>query len=231
MSRQHIALITARGGSKGLPRKNILPAHGTPLIGWTIKAALDCANIDRVFVSTEDDEIAKISRQFGAEIIVRPDELASDTSSSIDVISHAIGWLEDHHIETPWMTLLQPTSPLRTATHIEQALNLLQHKNAHLVISVFEPSHTPVKAYLEQENGSIEGLYSNEAPYTRRQDLPRAFQPNGAIYAFSVAEFKRNNHFPRTQVFPYIMSEADSADVDTLEDLMVVEQRLKEMNP
>ncbi|ANQ15881.1 cytidylyltransferase domain-containing protein [Vibrio natriegens] len=230
MKTKHIALITARGGSKGLPRKNILPVNGTPLIGWTIKAAIDCPYIDRVFVSTDDDEIAEVSRQFGAEIIARPDELASDTASSIDVIAHAIEWLEQRSIEHQWMTLLQPTSPLRTTQHLEEAIVLFQEKNAHFVISVFEPSHTPIKAYIERDNGCIEGLYSDDAPYTRRQDLPRAFQPNGAIYAFSVEEFKRNNHFPRTQVFPYIMSERDSADVDTLEDLMVVEHRLKEMN-
>ncbi|WP_394242633.1 acylneuraminate cytidylyltransferase family protein [Vibrio astriarenae] len=229
MSKQHIALITARGGSKGLPRKNILPVNGTPLIGWTIKAALECPLIDRVFVSTDDDEIAAISSEFGAEIIIRPDELASDTASSIDVVSHAIEWLESHEIPCPQMTLLQPTSPLRTAQHLTEALDFFEEQQAHFVISVFEPAHTPIKSYIEREDGSIEGLFSSEAPYKRRQDLPRAFQPNGAIYAFSVAEFKQNNHFPRTNVFPYIMPESDSADVDTMEDLMVVEQRLKEL--
>ncbi|MDW3048652.1 acylneuraminate cytidylyltransferase family protein [Vibrio sp. Vb1554] len=229
MCNKHIALITARGGSKGLPRKNILPVNGSPLIGWTIQAALNSSLIKRVFVSTDDDEIAAVSLEFGAEIIPRPDELASDTASSIDVVEHAIEWLEGNNIPCNCMTLLQPTSPLRTTNHIEEALNLFQIKNAHCVISVFEPSHTPIKSYIEREDGAIEGLYSDEAPYMRRQDLPRAFQPNGAIYVFSVEEFKRNNHFPRTNVLPYVMSISDSIDVDTIEDLKVVEQRLKEL--
>ncbi|UPR28453.1 acylneuraminate cytidylyltransferase family protein [Vibrio crassostreae] len=230
MKAKYIALITARGGSKGLPRKNVLPVNGTPLIGWTIQAALQCTDIGRVFVSTDDSEIAAVSVEYGAEIIQRPHELASDTASSIDVVAHAINWLEDHQIPCSKMTLLQPTSPLRTSRHLQEAIDLFKIKNAKFVISVFEPSHTPIKSYIEREDGSIAGLYNDEAPYTRRQDLPRAFQPNGAIYAFSVEEFKRCKHFPRKGVFPYVMSEVDSADVDTLNDLRVVEQRLKELN-
>lgn len=228
MSDKFVALITARGGSKGLPRKNILPLCGKPLIGWTIQAAQKCPYISRVFVSTDDGEIALISRDFGAEVIDRPDELASDTASSIDVISHAISWLEEREVQKfKGMVLLQPTSPLRSSSHIKEAIELYENSAASFVISVFEPTHTPIKAYLENEDGTILGLYSNDAPYQRRQDLPKAYQPNGAIYAFSIDEFKLNNHFPRNKVFPYVMSDAESADIDTLEDLKKVEVQLK----
>lgn len=233
MTNKYVALITARGGSKGLPRKNILPLCGTPLIGWTIQAALECPYIDRVLVSTEDTEIASISKSLGAEIIERPNELATDTATSIDVLSHSIKWLEDRgESQYKGMVLLQPTSPLREAHHITEAIELYENVNANFVISVFEPSHTPIKSYIERKDGSISGLYSNDAPYQRRQDLPRAFQPNGAIYTFSISEFKLNNHFPRTKVFPYVMSEDDSADIDTLEDLVKVKEilKLKEAN-
>ncbi|CAH7484934.1 N-Acetylneuraminate cytidylyltransferase [Vibrio chagasii] len=227
---KYIGLITARGGSKGLPRKNVLPINGVPLIGWTIKAALDCANIERVFVSTDDSEIADISTKYGAEIIHRPSKLATDIASSIDVVAHAIGWLEENNIDCQSMMLLQPTSPLRTSQHIQEAVEVFNKTEAHFLISVFEPSHSPIKSYIERADGSLGGLYNDDAPYQRRQDLPKAYQPNGAIYAFSVDEFKRYNHFPRTRVFPYVMSELDSADVDTLDDLKFVEQRLKELN-
>ncbi len=230
MSDKFIALITARGGSKGLPRKNVLPLGGLPLIGWSIKAAKECKLISEVFVSTDDDEIATVSESFGAKIIERPKELATDTASSVDVILHSAEWLVRNGYNCDNMVLLQPTSPLRTGIHIQEALNVFFEKKADLVISVFEPHHTPVKAYIASENGSIKGLYSANAPYCRRQDLPPAYQPNGAIYAFSAKKFKVESHFPRENVFPYIMQEVDSADIDTIDDVITVEKRMKEIN-
>lgn len=230
MDRQCIALITARGGSKGLPRKNILCVNGKPLIEWTIRAAQTCSLIDRVFVSTEDEEISAISSELGAEIIVRPKELATDTASSVDVILHAIDWFAQQGIVSEDLVLLQPTSPLRTSRHLDEALTLYREKSAQAVISVFEPAHTPIKSYIECQDGSIQGLFSEEAPYMRRQDLPRAFLPNGAIYAFSIEEFNRGKHFPRDEVFPYLMSEKDSLDIDESADLIAVEKRMKELN-
>ncbi|MPS31267.1 MULTISPECIES: cytidylyltransferase domain-containing protein [unclassified Salinivibrio] len=229
MPKKAIALIPARGGSKGLARKNVLPVNGKPLIAWTIEAALHSEHLDEVYVSTEDEEIARVSEAFGAQVIPRPAELASDQASSIDVITHALSWLEQHAVDCDVMALLQPTSPLRKAQCIDNALALYRDKDADFVISVFEPQHTPVKAYIAQHDGSISGLFSDDAPYQRRQDLPRAFQPNGAIYIFSAAEFKRHNYFPRSKVFPYVMSEYLSADIDTKQDLDVVEQRMKEL--
>ncbi|AXY02661.1 acylneuraminate cytidylyltransferase family protein [Vibrio alfacsensis] len=225
-----VALILARGGSKGLPRKNILPLNGKPVISWTIEAALQCPQVGRVFVSTDDSEIATTSISLGAEIIDRPPALALDTSSSIDALSHAIDWLELNNIQSEYLVLLQPTSPLRNAVHLQESLHLYTVKNADLVISVFEPSHTPIKSYIEREDGSLAGLYSDDAPYTRRQDLPRAFQPNGAIYAFSKNAFKLNNRFPQSNVYPYLMSECDSLDIDTLDDLLAVEKVMMELS-
>jgi CMP-N-acetylneuraminic acid synthetase len=226
----NIGLITARGGSKGLRRKNILPVGGTPLIGWSIKAALNSQLVDRVFVSTEDREIADESLKLGAEIIPRPIELAADTSRSEDVIAHAIKFLEEQNMCFDTIVLLQPTSPLRTSNHIDEAIELYRRKSADSVISVFEPDHTPIKAYVEQNDGSIVGLFSPSAPYSRRQELPRAYQPNGAIYAFSVTKFKEYNQIPRTNVYPYVMSEHLSVDIDTLDDLLNVELILKRKN-
>jgi CMP-N,N'-diacetyllegionaminic acid synthase len=226
----NIALITARGGSKGLPRKNILPLGGKPLIAWTIEAALKSDAIDRVFVSTEDAEIADISHRFGAEVIPRPTSLARDTSSSEVVIEHAINYLftQEPSFRFDTVTLLQPTSPLRTSLHIDSAFELYEKNNANLVLGVFEPTHTPLKAYLELDDGSIAGLFSPSAPYTRRQDLPRAFQPNGSLYLFGVKNFLKGNQIPREKVFPFVMSEQESADIDTKDDLLTVERILRE---
>lgn len=230
MRKKITALITARGGSKGLPRKNILPVNGLPLIGWTINAAKQCMFIDEIYVSTDDGEIAEVSEQFGVKVLQRPDFLATDTASSASVVSHAIRSLKEQGISCEEMVLLQPTSPLRTSEHLNEALTQYIESKASLVISVFEPVHTPVKSYIQLDDGSISGLYSVEAPYRRRQDLPKAYQPNGAIYAFSVAEFELQNHFPRSKVFPYVMSETNSTDIDTIEDLKFVEEKLKELN-
>jgi CMP-N,N'-diacetyllegionaminic acid synthase len=222
-----IALITARGGSKGLPRKNILPLNGMPLISWTIQAALRANSIDKVFVSTEDAEIAAISKLFGAEIINRPRALATDSASSDVVIEHAIKYFEAQDYKPEVIVLLQPTSPLRTFQHIDDAFKLYKQKKANMVLSVSEPSHTPIKAYAEQSDGSIKGIYSDDAPYKRRQDLPRSFQPNGAIYLFNVKSFNQSNRIPRDKVYPFVMLKKESADIDTLEDLQSVENYLK----
>ncbi|MFL0802355.1 MAG: N-acetylneuraminate synthase family protein [Agarilytica sp.] len=219
----NIALITARGGSKGLPRKNILLLGGIPLIGWTIRAAMHSGSIDKVFVSTEDNEITEISMGFGAEIIRRPMCLAEDTTSSDAVIAHAINYFMKQNIKVENICLLQPTSPLRNSDHIDQAFDLFDSVEAKCVLSVFEPRFDSAKSYKVNVDGSITGLLFEDAPYTRRQDLPSTCQPNGAIYIFGVTEFILYERMPRKQVYPFYMSENDSADIDTIDDLRNVE--------
>lgn len=223
----NIGLITARGGSKGLPRKNILPLDGKPLIYWTIKAAQDSTYIDAVFVSTEDSEIAKISIECGALVIDRPLELAQDTSSSEPVIAHAITSLLNAGRNIDNVCLLQPTSPLRNHLHIDSAFKLFNEKQASCVLSVFEPRHSAAKAYQQQADGSITGLLFPDAPYCRRQDLPRTYQPNGGIYLFAADSFMLNKQIPRRNVFPLIMSEQESIDIDTLDDLRAAEMIMR----
>jgi len=224
----NIALITARGGSKGLPRKNILSLCGKPLICWTIEAALNANKIDKVFVSTEDDEIKEVSLSAGALCIDRPLELASDKSSSESVIIHALDYFSANGIEVETVTLLQPTSPLRNATHIDDAMKVYESTSADMVLSVVEPAHTPLKSFMMTSDGQLTGVYSKQAPFKRRQDLPRAFNPNGAIYIFDKNEFLKQNGFPNNKIFPYIMNEQESADIDILSDLLQVEKLIKE---
>jgi len=226
----NIALITARGGSKGLPRKNILPIVGVPLIGWTIKAAIEAESIDAVYVTTEDDEISKISIELGAQVIKRPLELSQDDTGSEPVICHAINFLKKHNVLPTTITLLQPTSPMRTSKHIDEAYSQYKKKSANCVLSVFEPEHTPAKAYKLNDDGTIEGLLFEGAPYTRRQDLPTTFQPNGAIYIFSSAAFMSKKLIPRTKVYPYVMNKESSIDIDTMDDLIKAELYLKRIS-
>jgi CMP-N-acetylneuraminic acid synthetase len=218
----NIALITARGGSKGLPGKNIYPLAGKPLIAWTINAAQHSGVFDKVVVSTDCENISDVAKEYGSEVILRPSELATDTASSHVVIEHAIQYLGLANEDK--VVLLQPTSPMRTAKDIVDALQVMDHNaDCHCVISVYEPANTPAKAYKMTESGEISGLVSAEAPYTRRQDLPRCFQPNGAIYAFRVEHFKQENCIPKSGVFPFIMEESRSLDVDTLDDLLKIQ--------
>lgn len=213
-----IGLITARGGSKGLPRKNVLPLLGEPLIAWTIRAALESRSIDAVFVSTEDPEIARTSEQYGARVIARPAELAGDEVGSEPVIAHALEDLAGR-MDVEEVFLLQPTSPLRNAGHIDAAWAVFSARRADCLISVFEPRHSPAKAYRVNEDGTLSGLLDDDAPYTPRQALPQAVQPNGAIYLFRAADFMRQRRIPRTAVVPYVMTPAESVDIDTAEDL------------
>jgi CMP-N-acetylneuraminic acid synthetase len=227
MQKKFIALIPARGGSKRLPKKNLLLAEGVPLIGWAIRAALGCSLISHVFVSSEDDEIIKVSKEFGSEIINRPPELSTDTASSASVVLHAIKWLKKNNIDCEFMVLLQPTSPLRTSYQINEALKSFFDNSANHVVSVYEADNSLIKSFVNCDDGSLKGLYCDNAPYLRQQDLPKLYKPNGAIYAFSASEFLKRKNFPSKRVFPYIMTKYESDDIDTMEDFKNVEQKIK----
>lgn len=220
-----IGLITARAGSKGFPGKNYSLLKGKPLIVWSIEAAINSQCFDRVYVSTDCEKVKAICQSFNLTVIDRPAILASDTASSHSVIKHAIEYL-DLPDQTQIM-LLQPTSPLRTSIHIRESLQQFwDTDNCNCIVSVYEPSHPPTKAYILSETGKLEGLLSPEAPYLRRQDLPPSFQPNGAIYIFTVKAFKLDNKIPQQNVFPYIMPEALSIDIDNPRDINLAEHQL-----
>jgi CMP-N-acetylneuraminic acid synthetase len=226
----NVALITARGGSKGLPRKNILPINGAPLISWTIDASLKANSINRVFVSTDDAEIAQISLKFGAEVIDRPEAISGDFSTSEDAVLHAINSLKGIGVNVRKICLLQPTSPLRKSSHIDKAFDVLSNKKCKGVVSVFESRYNAAKAYKISKDGTISGLLFSDAPYTPRQQLPNAYFPNGAIYLFTAESFLENNTLPRNNVYPLLMQEDESVDIDSLQDLKQAELLMKEKN-
>jgi len=208
-----LGVIPARGGSKGLPKKNILPLCGKPLIGYTIEAAKYAAHVDRVVVSTEDAEIAKISRSFGADVIIRPPALATDTASTMDVVFHALDFIR--RTDAPdLLILLQATSPLRTSQDIDAAVDLFHQSECDTVVSVCEPRHPPYWCFTLSGSYLIP-LFGKEERTTRRQDLLRVLCPNGAIYIARPEVLRSIGNFFGGRTVPYQMPAERSIDIDT----------------
>jgi CMP-N,N'-diacetyllegionaminic acid synthase len=219
-----LALIPARGGSKSIPKKNIVPLLGKPLLAYSIEAALQSGVIDHVYVSSDDAEILSAAQQFGATPLQRTPSLALDESPTDPVIADFIAKVAAEPEDI--IVLLQPTSPLRTAEHVRAAVESFQAAPAgQAVISVCNIDNKVLKAYLQQGD-YLEALAGADFPYKRRQDLPALYMPNGALYIFSVRSFTQQQGIPRQQLKPYRMTVDDSADIDTLDDLRKAEQIL-----
>ena len=219
-----LAVIPARGGSKGLPGKNIMDVAGKPLIAWSIDASLDAKEISKTLVSSDDDKILEIARQYGAETLKRPDVLASDEAGSEGLILHALDVEKTLGNHYDYVMLLQPTSPLRNAADIDTAVTQLKNSQAKALISVYTPEHTPYKAFKMNSAGRLEGLVDNKTPFMRRQDLPKTFMPNGAIYLIETAEFEKTGSlFCEEGTLAYEMSLEKSLDIDTMEDVKRLE--------
>lgn len=211
-----LAIIPARGGSKRLPRKNALNLAGKPLIAWTIEAGLKSRYIDKVVVSSDDDEILKISQNYGSEIIRRPVELASDTATTFDAIRHAI---ENTEREYDYTVLLQPTSPLRDEKHIDEAIELLMLKNADAVISVCEMDHSPLWSNTLPKDGDMSNFLRDEIKNKRSQDLESYYRINGAIYICKTERLlEEKTIFVKDNISAYSMDRKTSIDIDDLND-------------
>ena len=211
-----LGIITARGGSKGVPGKNIKPLAGKPLICWTIEAALASNAIDSLVVSTDDAQIASIARECGAEVpFMRPAELATDASGSLDAILHALDWMKTHRgISPEWTLLLQPTSPLRTAEDITAAVALQRDKGADAVVSICESPH-PVEWFRRLgPNGELLPLGMWDSP-SRRQEAVKTYSLNGAIYLVRTEVLVRAKSFYPEGTIGYVMPPERSLDIDT----------------
>lgn len=219
MTKKIVAIIPARGGSKGLPKKNILDLGGKPLITWTIEASLSSKYITKTVVSSESDEILNISKIHGADSIKRPDELASDTATSESAVMHAIEELKNSSEEFDYLILLQPTSPLRNAEDIDNAFDLLFSSDATALISVCEIDNKILKAFKQNKDGYIEGISNNSYPFARRQDLPKTYMSNGAIYIIKIDEFLNSKTLFSEKTISFQMDEIKSLDIDTVADL------------
>lgn len=225
MTKKVLAIIPARGGSKGLPGKNIIDLAGKPLIAWTVESSLCSKYITKTIVSSDSDEILEVSKKYCSEILKRPSELATDTSSSEVVVKHALESVEE---KFEYVVLLQPTSPLRNEIDINSAFEKLFSTDATALISVCEYDNKILKAFKKNEFGYIEGVFNNQYPFMRRQDLPKTYMSNGAIYIIKVDEFLKNNSFFTDKTVSFLMDEIKSLDVDTGEDLEKVKKYINE---
>lgn len=221
-------IITARGGSKGIPRKNIKLLNGKPVIAYSIEPSVASDLIKNTYVTTEDEEISEISKEYNAKVIERPQELAEDDSSSVDVVLHSLDYLEKNNYLPDLFILLQPTSPLRTQTDIENAIKLfVEHDNCDALISVCEIDHSSMLS-LRLENEFL--VYNCDESFltTRRQKLPTYYSPNGAIYITTPESLRKNKTFYPKKTIPYIMPKERSVDLDTQFDFKLAEFILKE---
>jgi N-acylneuraminate cytidylyltransferase/CMP-N,N'-diacetyllegionaminic acid synthase len=219
-----LALIPARGGSKGVPRKNIKLLLDKPLIAYTIEAALQVDFIDKVIVSTDDLEIAQISREYGAEVpFLRPYELATDEARSIDVILHAMDWMEKKHGAFNLILLLQPTSPFRNSEDIKTALDIFFKKNAKAVVSVCEAEHSPLWMNTLNDDLNMKDFIRKDILNKNRQELGKYYRINGAIYIAEWDYLKQNKTFFGDKTYAYIMPKERSIDIDTEMDFKFAE--------
>ena len=217
-----ISIIPARGGSKGIPRKNIKLLNGKPLISYSIDASNSCSLIDETYVSTEDAEISEISKGNNAEVIERPDELAGDDSSSIDVILHVLDYLENRGELPDLFVLLQPTSPLRTSEDIEASINSFLESDCDSLVSVCELDHRSLLNFSLEDGFLVQN--NNEALFnSRRQDIPTHYSLNGAIYITTPEFIRKNKSFYSDKTIPHVMSKEKSIDIDTSFDFRLAE--------
>ena len=222
-----LAIIPARGGSKGLPNKNIRPLNGKPLINYTVEAALAAGIFDKIIVSTDSPNIADTAKGAGAEVpFLRPAEYATDESSTIDVIRHAIAFFKGRNEEFDVVCLLQPTSPLRRCEHITEAYALFEEKKANSLVSVCECEHSPLWANTIDEDLRMDGFIRSEAAGKRRQDLPQYYRLNGAIYLAYTEILLAQNNFIGSNSIAYKMEISESLDIDSLEDFQYAEYLL-----
>jgi CMP-N,N'-diacetyllegionaminic acid synthase len=224
-----VAVIPARGGSKGIPRKNLVRIAGRSLIAYTIEAARNAASVDRVLISTDDNEIADVARELGAEVpFLRPPELADDKAPMLGVLRHALAWLESQGVAVEAVVLLQPTSPLRTACHVEEAIALFRSAPASSIISVVEVPHqfNPVSLMKLTDQGTLAPFLGDKVIITRRQDKPKAYARNGPAVLICHPDTLRSGELYGTNCVPYFMSKEDSLDIDTQHDLILAERVL-----
>jgi CMP-N-acetylneuraminic acid synthetase len=220
-----LAIIPARGGSKGLPGKNVKLLQGKPLIAYTIEAALESQYIDRVIVTTDSQEIADVAEKYGAEVpFLRPDSLATDTASAIDVYLHAADYMKKEGCAVDEFMVLLPTAPLRTSKHIDEAFMLFRKSEATTLISVKE-AETPVTWYLERDNKDRlrnAGFGKGDA-VTNRQVNAKYFVPNGAIYILNYELLFAHRTYYCDNTIAYEMEVQDSVDIDTIFDFKLAE--------
>lgn len=222
-----LGLVTARGGSKRLPGKNIRVLGGRPLIAWTLNAAKESGVLESILVSTDDQDIAKVAMEWRGDVPwLRPAELATDTANSIDVVLHALDWFESVHSLLDGVMLLQPTSPFRTAETIRQAVELFTANGQRPVVGVSPVCVHPAWCF-QVEHNSMTPMLGWDAINYRSQDLPPAYALNGAIYVATPAFLRQHRTFFTAETCPMVINKSvEALDIDTEWDWLLAENFL-----
>jgi CMP-N,N'-diacetyllegionaminic acid synthase len=227
-NRSLIALIPARGGSKGLPGKNIKPLCGKPLIAWTIEQAKKSRYLDDIIISTDSEKIADISLRYGARVpFLRPKELGTDTATAIDVILYALDYLERQDRLPDLIMLLQPTSPLREPEDIDGGAERLFLSQAQAVVGVCEAEYHPLTMNTLPPDGCMKDFIKSDLVDANRQELPIYYRINGAIYVAYSNYVKTRKSLFGEETYAYVMPRERSVDIDDEMDFKFAEFILK----
>jgi len=225
---RNIAIIPARSGSKGLKDKNIKDLCGKPLMAYSIEAAINSSIFDCVHVSTDSEKYADIAKQYGADVpFLRSENYSTDTASTWDTVNYVIEEYFSCGQKFDMVTILQPTSPLRTSEDICSAYNMFCEKQALSVVSVGEMEHSPLLANTLDESLSLNG-FINLDKVGRRQDMPTYYRINGAIYMMKTQVLDNINNLYGKRSFAYVMSKEKSVDIDSLMDFKIAEILIRE---
>ena len=215
-----LGLIPARGGSKGVPRKNIRMAAGKPLIAWTIEEASKSKYIDRLVLSSEDLEIMEVASRYGCDVpFQRPVELAADDAPGIDPVLHALNLLNGYY----YLVLLQPTSPLRSGADIDGCIEHCEAKHAKACVSVVKCQQHPYHMFSVDRDSVLKRLVPEASNFCRRQDYPEFFLLNGAVYVAQTEWLLSSRTFLSSETVAFEMPEERSLDIDTEDDLRLFE--------
>ncbi len=234
-----LGVITARGGSKGIPGKNIKPMHGKPLLAYTIEAAKNSGVLDRLIISTDDEAIAGVAKEYGCEVpFMRPktEDLAGDKASHLEVMKHAVQYLKDKENYVPdYVMILQPTSPLRQASHVKESVELILRSGADSVLSVAEvpENFNFKKTMILAEDGTLK-LVNGDPIYkrvARRQDLPKNYWSVGSVYLFKTSLLfdSKQPNFYGEKTLPYVIDQKYVADINVPADWEITEKLMRDL--
>lgn len=223
-----LVIIPARGGSKGIPHKNIKPLNGKPLIHYTIDEAREIVDDEDICVSTDDPEIIKCVEDYGLKVpFVRPAELATDTAGTYEVLLHALNYCEQQGKHYDVVLLMQNTSPFRTADHVKEALSLFR-PDVDMVVSVKECAANPYYCVFEENKEGYLHVCKGDGNIFRRQDAPKVYEYNGAIYIMNAEKLKTTHMHKMQKRVKYVMDDRSSFDLDTMWDWQMAEMMAKE---
>jgi N-acylneuraminate cytidylyltransferase len=223
-----LIIIPARGGSKGIPRKNIKPLNGKPLIYYAIDTARAITADENICVSTDDEEIKSVVEAYGLEVpFLRPDELSTDTAGTYEVLLHALDYYQKQGRQYKTVLLLQTTSPFRTVEQVKEALALYDQSDADMVVSVKDCPANPYYNVFEEDGNGYLHVCKGDGNIFRRQDAPKVYEYNGAIYIMSARTLKRTHMHKMPHRVKYVMDAKSSFDLDTMGDWQMAEMMLK----